>query len=174
MLTYLLSLIETDGDKVIFTMMFERYERKALTTSMIVLHNRRDAEDAAVAAWVKVIDRFELAKEYFNKPRSEFEAWLITVVKNTAKDELRKKKKAPIPMEMWDMPSPEDIEAESRFRALTDMIHSMPEQFRDVLEMRIIEGRSFKEIGKAMRCSTSTAQKRFDAAKKELRKRLLK
>ncbi len=173
MLVELLLLIEGDEDKAIFISMYQRYETKAYAVTMHVLHNQHDAEDAAMAAWTKVIDHLETAKK-ISASGQDFESWLVTVAKNAAMDELRKKKRAPIPMEIWDTPAvnTDATDPESEFRMMIDMIHSMPSQMRTVLEMRLVTNYSFKEIGKSLRCSEDAAEKRFVRARAELLKQL--
>lgn len=174
MLVYLLSLIESEGDKEIFVSMFKQYERKAYTVCHTILDSQPDAEDAVMGGWVKVIEHLDTAKRYFVGSEPIFEPWLITIMKNTATDEWRKKKRAPIPMEIWDTPAVDTdaTDPESEFRMMIDMIHSMPPQMRTVLEMRLVTDYSFKEIGKSLRCSEDAAEKRFVRAKAELLKRL--
>ncbi len=175
MLVELLLLIEGDEDKAIFISMYQRYETKAYAVTMHILHNQHDAEDAAMAAWTKVIDHLETAKK-ISASGQDFESWLVTVAKNAAMDELRKKKRAPEPVEMWDAPSPENVEKKVEtkdvLKRMKMLIRTMPREVRAVLEMRITLGYGFKEIGRSLRCSEDAARKRYEKARGELKKRL--
>lgn len=172
MLVYLLSLLDDVSDKAIFNEMFGRYEHRTLAIAMSILKNTYDAEDAVMAAWVKVALHFSTAKKHLSKSWSAFEGWLTVIVKNAAKDELRKRNRAPKPVEIWEIPSYVDIEAKSELHIILELIRSMPEQTRALLEMRIVGEYSFKEIGKSLGCSAGTAQRRYSRAMEVLRKQM--
>lgn len=164
MLTYLLSLLAEESDRLILTEMVGRYEQLSLKVADSILRNHNDTEDAVMAAWVSVIEHFDTAKRLYRKSQDIFKKWLTAVVRNTAKDEWRKRKKRPAPVEMWEIPSTANVEIESEVRMAAELIRSMPEQYSRVLTMRIFQEYSFKEIGKSLGCSTGTAQRRFNQA----------
>lgn len=172
MLVYLLSLLDDERDKIVFNEMYERYERRTLSIAMNILHNTHDTEDAVLAAWEKVLLHFSIAKEYASKSWPMFEKWLDIVVRNAAKDELRKRKRRPEPMEMWDVPSCANTEAESELNMMLDLLYSMPDELQDLMTKRIVLGYTFREIGKALGCSEDTAKRRFIKAMEIFRERM--
>lgn len=171
MLLYFLSLIETASDKAFFTSLYLRYERKTYAFALRFFPKIKDAEDLTHDAWVQVIINLPIAKKCKSESKRAFEAWLFTVEENIAKDRLRKKKREPETVELWDMPAPED-EVHSDYRMVVDAIHSMPGPMRAVLLMRLIEERSFREIAKVLKCDEVTAKRRFERARRALIERL--
>lgn len=172
MLVYLLSLLDDESDKMIFTEMFMRYENRTFAIARNIIKNSHDVEDAVMAAWLKVVSHFPTAKKYLSDSWTAFEAWLTVVTKNAAKDELRKRRRSPEPIEMWDIPAHGSLEAESELHMVLELIRSMPDQTRPLLEMRLIGEYSFKEIGKSLGCNEGTAQRRYSRAMEDLRRRL--
>lgn len=171
MLVYFLSLLEDDSDRAILEEMYRRYKDKTLHIAMRILHDTYDAEDAVIDGWVKVVLNFDIAKKCYSNSWSEFGSWLTFVMKNTAKDvrKRRRRKRALETIEILDIPSPADTEVEGELKMVFEKIHSMPAQTRDLLEMRILGEYSFEEIGKSLGCSEGTAQKRFSRAMKAFR-----
>lgn len=169
MLTYLLSLLAEESDRLILTEMVGLYQQLTLKVADSILRNHNDTEDAVMAAWVSVIEHFDTAKRLYRKSQEIFKSWLVVVVKNSAKDEWRKRKRGPVPVEMRDIPSTANVEAKSETRMAVELIRAMPEQHRRVLEMRILGEYSFKEIGKSLGCSADTAKRRFNQAVKVFR-----
>lgn len=170
MLIYLLSLIADEGDKELFISIYEQYSRKIYAIALQMLKNIDDAEDAELDTWVRVIYNFSTAKKYLSESRRAFESWIVVIAKNVSKDELRRKKRAPKPLDMWDIPVPANTEAEG-YIMLKDAIRSLPDESRRIIEMRM-EGRSFKEIGKALGCNKDTAKRRYERAVNALREQM--
>lgn len=93
-------------------------------------------------------------------------------MKNIARDELRRRKKtAPLP-EDWDLPSCEHAEDGAALRALIAHIRAMPEGSRAVLELRLVGGYPFEEIGKIVGCSEDAARMRYHRGLSALKDRL--
>lgn len=172
MLTYLSSLLADESDRLVLTEMVGLYQQLTLKVADSILRNHDDTEDAVMATWVSVIEHFDTAKRLYRKSQEIFKSWLVVVAKNSAKDEWRKRNRGPVPVEMRDIPSTANVEAKSETRMAVELIRAMPEQHRRVLEMRILGEYSFKEIGKSLGCSEKAAQKRFERANEEFRKRM--
>lgn len=172
MLIYALTLIDDPDDRPLFCKMYEHYGQKLYTVALGMLGSAQDAEDAVMNAWERVIRHFSTAKKYFLKSRSLFTGWLVIIVKNIARDELRRRKKtAPLP-EDWDLPSGEHAEDGAALRALIAHIRAMPEGSRAVLELRLVGGYPFEEIGKIVGCSEDAARMRYHRGLSALKDKL--
>lgn len=172
MLLYLLSLLDDQNDTALFTSIYEQYERKIFAIALRFLSNIPDAEDAALATWERVAANFSTAKKYLSASKRAFESWICVIVKNQAKDELRRRKKAPKQLEVWDIPAPANTETEVELRMLKDAIRAMPDESRRLIEMRHFEGRSFDEIGRVLGCGKDTAKRRYERVVKALREQM--
>lgn len=169
MLTYLSSLLADESDRLVLTEMVGLYQQLTLKVADSILRNHDDTEDAVMATWVSVIEHFDTAKRLYRKSQEIFKSWLVVVAKNSAKDEWRKRNRGPVPVEMRDIPSAANVEAKSEAHMAVELIRSMPEQHRRVLEMRILGEYSFKEIGKSLGCSAGAAERRYERAWKALK-----
>lgn len=172
MLAYCLMLLDDPDDAPLMCEMYERYHEKLLKYALSILKNPDDAEDAAQATWERVARNFPTAKKHFHESRSVFLAWLVTIAKNLAIDELRRRGKImPLP-ENWDEPAQENTETQSEVRALWRTIRSMPETKRTVMELRLINECSFAEIGKALGLTEDAARMRYSRGLEILQKTL--
>lgn len=171
MLIYLLSLIADEGDKELFISIYEQYSRKIYAIALQILKNIDDAEDAELDTWVRVIYNFSTAKKYLSESRRAFESWVVVIAKNLSKDELRRRRRAPQPLDMWDIPAQVDTEKETEHKMLKEEIRALPNESRRIMEMRI-EGRTFKEIGKVLGCNKDTAKRRYERAVNALREKM--
>ena len=172
MLIYALALIDDPDDRPLFCEIYECYEKKLYAVALRMLGNPHDAEDAVMSAWERVARHFPKAKKYFFTSRSLLSGWLVIIVKNLARDELRRRKRiAPLP-EDWEMSSAENLEDNDALRTLVSHIRAMPEGSRAVLELRLVGGYSFAEIGRVVGCSEDAARMRYNRGLEALKHQL--
>ncbi len=81
MLAFLLSVLESDEDRIQFTILYEQHHAKMEQVALHILGKQQDAEDAVQNAFLQVIRHFEKTSEI---PCEELEFWLIAIVKNEA------------------------------------------------------------------------------------------
>lgn len=172
MLAFYLSIIEGDGDQALFVKLYERYERKLYGVAYHILGSQSRAEDAVQETMLKVIDHFDEAKKIFSKSCTKFDSWIVIIVKNVSLDMLRKERPLVELEEDWDMPSPVSVRGETEFRALVEVIRNMPETYRAVLELRLVNEWSFEEIGRTLGIPANTARTKFQRGRALLRERL--
>lgn len=172
MLALYLSLLPDDEDRALFLQIYEKYERKLYAVAFSMLREAHAAEDAVQNAMVNVIQSFDTAKKIISDSCSDLAPWLVTIVKNVARDELRKRGRMVEFPEEWDMPCWDDGAARTEFDALVELIRAMPEGCRAILELRLVQEWSFREIGKAMGLKEDAARRRFDRGLKLLQDKL--
>ena len=83
---------------------------------------------------------------------------MVTAVKNTALDMLRKNRREEALPEDWDPPAPET--GESGYRYLVSLIRALPEGYRRVLELKCVEEESNREIARRLGLKESTVATR--------------
>ncbi|MEG0597364.1 MAG: RNA polymerase sigma factor [Oscillospiraceae bacterium] len=174
MIDYCLMLLDDSDDAPLMCEMYELFHEKLLRYALSILKNPDDAEDIVQSTWERVARHFSTAKKLFNESCSVFLAWLVTIVKNLAIDELRRRGKTiPLP-ENWDEADAETTESQSEVRALRRTIRAMPEKNRAVMELRLIDECSFAEIGKALGLTEDAARMRYSRGLEILQETLRK
>lgn len=117
---------------------------------------------------VKNIDRFDKS--------CKITTWLCAIAKNVAFSEGRKgKRKKELFEESALYPSPEEevISGIGRLEILK-LLHSLPENVREIMYLRLFGDLSFGEIGAVVGTSENSARVAFYRGKEKLRKELLK
>ena len=155
MLATLLAMLETEEDQARFLKLHGAYEKKLHAVAVRVLGNPTAAEDAVQQTWLRVIRRWDRVGAL---PWSETEGYLVTAVKNTALDMLRKERREEALPEDWDPPAPET--GETAYRYLVSLIRALPEGYRRVLELKCVEEESNREIARRLGLKESTVATR--------------
>lgn len=169
MLAFYLSMIEGDREKELFTQFYERYDKKLFAVALRFMRNREAAEDVVHASIVKIIAKYmEIFLELTQKPCQELEAWAVTIVKHTAMDTLAKESRTTQIEEWWDAPAPGSTESEVGYSRVKELIRSMPETYRDTLELRYVLEWSSADIAKALGITVSAVDARISRGREKL------
>ena len=155
MLSMLLAMLETEEDRDRFLKLHGAYEKKLYAVAVRVLGDRTAAEDAVQQTWLQIIRRWDRVSQL---PWSETEGYLVTAVKNTAVDMLRRKGREEALPEDWDPPAPDT--GETGYRYLVSLIRALPEGYRRVLELKCVEEESNREIARRLGLKESTVATR--------------
>lgn len=167
MLAIYLAMLETEADQRRFTRLYEAYEKTVCAVALRVLGDPVRAEDAAQQTWFQLLRSWDRVSAL---PWDETEGYLVTVAKNCALDILRTERKTvPFP-EDWDPPARE--EREDEFDYLVSLIRSLPEGYRRILELKLVEERSNREIARRLRMNESTVASRVLRGRTMLKERL--
>jgi len=169
------------GDHDAFRMLVERYQGRAFGLALRVLRNEEQAKDAVQDAFLKAyrsLDRFE--------GRAGFYTWLYRIVMNQCLDRKRRDKSdrevewndeildssesaaAPAGLEAPDVA----IERSEIRQAVARAIDALPEDARRTIQLREIDGLSYKEIAEAMGIPKGTVMSRLHYARQRLRELL--
>ncbi len=156
MLTMLLSMLSDEEDRKALYDLYMQYQDAMLRVARRYFpSNPASAEDAVQNAWIRVIDHFSKIIEIPCKKRG---AYLVVIVKNEALTLLRKHGK--------EIPFDESLAEEGAVygddsASIVDMIRSMSETYRVVLEMRLVEERTTREIATALGLSERAVDTRI-------------
>ena len=103
-------------------------------------------------------------------PWEETEGYVVTAAKNCALDLLRTERKTvPFP-EDWDPPAREAQEDEYAY--LVSLIRSLPEGYRRILELKLVEEQTNREIARRLGMNESTVASRVLRGRTMLKERL--
>lgn len=172
MLTLYILLLEDQGDRLLFTQFYERYEKKLYRVALSILHSQALAEEALHEAMVSIALHFNQFKKIYQNACQEIEPWCVTIVKNRALTILRKECRSTGLDENWDTPAPEHVEGERAYHRLVALIRAMPETYRRALELRFVCEYTNREIAKSLGISEAAAGARISRGRAMLIERL--
>ncbi|GAA5117761.1 sigma-70 family RNA polymerase sigma factor [Haloechinothrix salitolerans] len=151
---------------------FYRHHYAWTTRYASSLNDNLDADELAQVALVSAWMNWEA----FNprKPR----AWLKTVVKNAAVDELRRQQRRPVDGDVdveaallvatrKDDPAEQAVRAERR-EQVRALLRELPQQDREILERRFFDEASYEVLSQEFGISYNTARQRVHRAKEKL------
>ncbi|MBR3975460.1 MAG: sigma-70 family RNA polymerase sigma factor [Clostridia bacterium] len=176
MLLFYTLLIEEDNDKAKFEKIYTLYRKKMWYTANSVLSDAFLAEDAVHNAFIgiaKNIKRIEAANS------SKTLSYVITAAKNAALDILRKNKGLS-ETNIDELYNVSDKESSSFYQNLETKdwiekaISDMPEIYRDVLYLLIVEQMSEKEIAELLGRKPGTVNQQVKRGRMILQKELTK
>lgn len=167
-----LFLLENDEDKALFMRFHAKYEKKLYAVALKILGSKALAEEAVQEAMVKVVLHFDTFCRLYEEKREEIGPWSVTIVKHEALSILRKEGRSGALAEDWDPPARESTEGESAYHRLVELIRSMPEIYREALELRFVLEWSNKETARALGLTEAAASYRVSQGRKLLMQRL--
>ena len=165
------------GDADARRALYDRYVQYLSAVCSRYITDRADAKDVLQEALVKIfqsLDRFEWRGE------GSLRSWMARIVVNECLKFMRDNRRLDMFVtmpELPDVPDDEDDDAEISVEDVPpDVIHSMirelPDGYRTVFNLFVIEGRSHREIAKVLGISEATSASQFHRAKKILSKRI--
>lgn len=170
MLAYYLSLLETPQAQAEFRQVYETYHDKLLRIALRIIGDPKRAEDAVHDAFVKIILHFE---DFLKIPCKKRDAWIVTILKNTCLDQLRRDKRQ-LPQDVNELlanqPDPgQDVEADVGYRLLREAMGKLSPDDRELLELKLVLGWPDKEIAQALGITANAVGVRFYRAKERLK-----
>lgn len=171
------------GDLEAFEELVLKYQNKVYSLSYRYMGNEEDAYDTAQEAFLKA---FRSLRSF--KGNSSFGTWIFRVTSNVCLDELRRKKRKPVPLsldeplavwngnevekEIADPQPTADIlyEEKELSQYIQQLLDQLKPEFKAVLVLRDIEGFNYDEIAEILNCSLGTVKSRISRARSELRR----
>lgn len=129
------------GERGAYVELIQRYSRLAYSCAYLTCRDMHEAEDISQDAFIKAHAKIGSLRD-----DSQFRPWLMTIVKNLSRDHHRRKARKPELVER-DVPEPdhEAYQGEVRRRIL-DAVAELPENYREAVLLRYIEGWSTTRI----------------------------
>ncbi|MBN1815462.1 MAG: sigma-70 family RNA polymerase sigma factor [Anaerolineae bacterium] len=166
------------GDKAAFAELFTRYEGRIFGYIYRMVGDRAWAEDIAQEAFIQ-------AHQYLNRlgPPYDFKSWVYRIAGNLALDGLRRYRQE-VPLPDWDggeatAPEPADQRREgapedqaglSEVRAAVwRTIHQLPDNYRQILVLREIDGLAYNEIAAVLDLSLDNVRVTLHRARLQFR-----
>jgi len=142
-----------------FSELFDRHYKRFLATAQRTLRSRDDAEDAVQEAFIRV---YKYGKK-FPSNGGKFRPWASTILKNCMADQINKYKKANVTLtpEMEAVipdPNNEEIFQNSDKNYVQFVLNKIGGVAAEIINLRYILGKSFKEIAKTLHIKSGTAR----------------
>lgn len=146
---------ETD-DRARFARLYESCGQRLTRLAARLLGRGPRAEDAVHDAFVKFIRSYERLRD---RSDSQLERWLMSVVRTTALDMLRRERREmELAPQLLEPALPPD---QGGFEALVTLIRRLPEEYRQVLELRFAAEWSLAEIAEELSLPEGTVKSRI-------------
>jgi len=158
-------------DKSCQKALFLQYAGKMLTVCRRYARHHLEAEDLLQDAFIKVFDKID---QY--KFTGSFEGWIRRIVINTALKNVQKSsfQRERIGMEDYEEGSLEpSVFARLHEEEILAIIATLPEGYKVVFNLYVIEGYSHREIAKMLNIEESTSRSQLVKARKMLQTKII-
>jgi RNA polymerase sigma factor (sigma-70 family) len=151
-----------------YRLLYERYSKAMYNTALRIAGNRTDAEDILQESF---IDAFAQLRSFENK--STFGAWLKQIVVFKSITLLKKKRLSFTDLEketeeVVDETQIDENEIEFTVQNIKRAMGQLPDGYRTVLSLYLLEGYDHEEIAEIMRISQSTVRTQYKRGKQKL------
>jgi len=167
-----------DGQEEALSVLLTRHRGRIFSYIMVTIKNRQRAEDFFQDTFVKVIKTLKAGK--YNE-EGKFLPWVMRIAHNLMIDHFRKSKKMQMvkstpEFNILDTLSGDDLNSDELMEKIQikkdvkELINLLPDEQKEVIQLRIYYDMSFKEIGVYSNVSINTALGRMRYALINLRK----
>lgn len=164
MLMFYLQMLDTPEEKAKFEEIYLTHRTMMFKVAMSILRDEKDAEDAVHNAFLKVIKNFS---KFFSIPCENQAPSCVIIVKNEAIS-IRRKKSRLVPVEDWDA-FEETAGGADSYDALVSIFTQLPETYRAVLEMKLVQGFADGEIADRLGLTKTAVSTRINRGRALLR-----
>ena len=170
------------GDKTAFDLLVRKYQHRIGAVIGRFVHDHSESQDVAQESFIRAyraIGNF--------RGDSQFYTWLYRIAVNTAKNHLVAMKRRPPTSDvdaddaehyagaqrMHDSATPErELLKEEIAREVSATVAALPEELRQAITLREVEGLSYEEIAETMDCPIGTVRSRIFRAREAIDARL--
>lgn len=149
-------------DQAAFRQLFADLAGVVFARAVIILGSRTSAEDATQEVFYKAYCSLPMLKDGKIKP------WVMTITRNHCFDEIRRQKCRPGYVDK-PLDNLADNVCENQSEA-TDVLASLPEEIRQPLLLKVVEGLKYKEIAEILEKTEGTLRNLVCKGLKILRK----
>ncbi|MFY9138546.1 RNA polymerase sigma factor RpoE [Zwartia sp.] len=171
------------GDKQAFDLLVLKYQRKIMRLLSRMIRDPGEIEDVAQEAFIKA---YRALPQF--RGESAFYTWLYRIAINTARNWLAQNNRRPSTPSAQENEDGETFDAtdnltdssnpesEMASRQIADTvnkaINDLPEDLRNAIVMREIDGMSYEDIAESMSCPIGTVRSRIFRAREAIATRL--
>ena len=157
------------GDTLGYKELYARYSKAMYNTCLRMLNNAAEAEDVLQESFIeafKNLDRFEY--------RTSFGGWLKQICINRSINQLKKRRIDWVNMEQIagydsaDEQPLDEVEITMQVESVKRAIMKLPDGYRTVLNLYLLEGYDHEEISEILHVAESTTRTQYMRAKQKL------
>ncbi|MDA3779389.1 MAG: sigma-70 family RNA polymerase sigma factor [Bacteroidales bacterium] len=157
------------GDQKAQFQLYKLYYKSMYNTSLRIVNNNQLAEDIMQESFLKA---FEKISNYIGKV--SFGAWLKKIVINKSLDEIKIQKIKTdtiddnLSNKIYEKVNTQDFNYELKAEQIKSAMELLPDGYRIVLSLNLIEGYDHNEISHILKITSSTSRSQCTRAKKKL------
>lgn len=147
--------------------LYEKYSDLFFAICMRYLKNTMDAEDVLVESFYKIFSKISQFKE-----EGSFEGWMKRIVVNECLMKIRKTSNLNLHVEIdqaYNLGDEEKIVSDLNYKELLGLLDELPNGYRTVFNLYVIEGFKHREIAEILGISINTSKSQLILAKKKMR-----
>jgi RNA polymerase sigma-70 factor (ECF subfamily) len=179
--TRLVELVQR-GDRTAFNVLVLKYQHKVMKLVMRYVRNQTEAEDITQEAFIKA---YRALPSF--RGESAFYTWLYRIAINTAKNSLVSSRKRLVDYDL-DLQDPDDYSSQVLLKhtdtperllltdeirhTVQDAMRALPEDLREAIMLRELDGLSYEEIAEVMECPVGTVRSRIFRAREAIDNKL--
>ncbi|MEX2152846.1 MAG: RNA polymerase sigma factor [Gemmatimonadaceae bacterium] len=126
-----------------------------------------DTRDLLQEVWLRAFDK----RRTFDG-RGSFIGWLLAVSRTVGIAAVRKRMREPVTEDLPEVAARSDPDAGLMRETLRDAVLALPARQRDVVILRLVEGRSTAETARLLQCAEGTVKALLHQATRKLREGL--
>ena len=154
-----------EGDQKAQFQLYRLYFKPMYSVSLRIVNNEAEAEDIMQEAFLKAFRKIDTYKGEVS-----FGAWMKKIVINRSLDHLKKKR---VQLEeageaVMRLPDENEVIGEVDVERIKEAIRSLPDGYRTVLTLYLIEGYDHEEISQILGISNSASRTQYSRAKNKL------
>jgi RNA polymerase sigma factor (sigma-70 family) len=157
------------GSKKAHYELYKLYSKAMLNTAFRIVNNLDEAQDVLQEAF---LDAFARIKDF--RQETTFGLWLKQIVVHRCINLLRKRKMELVELNdeqlenLADDEQEDDEEIQYKVEQVKDAMKLLPEGYRVVLSLYLLEGYDHEEIGQVLNINENTSRTQFLRAKRKL------
>ena len=157
------------GDRQAAEKIYQIFSAKMFALCLRFSKDRADAEDTLQDGFIKI---FTSIGQYPGK--GSFEGWMKRIMINTAMEKFRKNSPLQIVEELPEIEDNEDIDEEVSIpeEVLADFVNQLPERYKMVFNLYVIEEMSHKDIAALLGINEGTSKSNLARAREILKRKV--
>ncbi len=157
------------NDRKAQVQIYKLYYKAMYNTALRILNDSAGAEDIMQESFLEAFRKIETYRE-----ESSFGSWLKKIVVNKSIDTLRKSRDT-VSLDEIDQEVAEPADEEdfiqvlsTRVEEIRKAIHRLPDSYRIILSLHLLEGYDHEEIAQVLDISYNLSRTRYSRARKKL------
>ncbi|MCF0234955.1 MAG: sigma-70 family RNA polymerase sigma factor [Thermoguttaceae bacterium] len=165
------------GDKNAFGKLAQKYQDRVYNLALSIVGNSEDAMDVAQETFLQALAHLDKFRK-----SSSFYTWLYRIAYNGAVGLLRRRKKvasldrlveeAGVFCEARSESPDANVRREDDVATLREALAKLPDEYRQSIILREIDGLNYEEIAETLKIPTGTVRSRLHRARQALRESL--